>query len=77
MAFLSLFRAVSLSPLVCNSCTGTTPSLVLTVSRNVAKLVALVASPYLGISIEGLDVKVLSLKDYSTLTRFLCCYYTV
>ncbi len=75
LALFSLFRAVSLSSIIRNPYVVTTPSPVIIVSRNIAKLVALIISLYLGSYIEGLSVKVLSLKDYPTPTHFLCRYY--
>ena len=77
VALFSLFRAVGLSSIMCNPCATAAPSLVVTVSHNIAKLVALIASLYLGSYIERLGVKVLSLKDYPTPTHFLCCYHAV
>ena len=75
LALFSLFRAVGLSSIMCNCRAAATPSPVVVVSHNMAKLVALITSLYLGSYIEGLGVKVLSLKDYPTPTHFLCCYY--
>ena len=75
LALFSLFRAVGLSSIIRNPYVATTPSPVVIVSYNIAKLVALIISLYLGSCIEGLSVKVLSLKDYPTPIHFLCCYY--
>ncbi len=75
LALFSLFRAVGLSSIMCNPRVVAIPSLVVIVSRNIAKLVALIISLYLGSYIEGLSVKVLSLKDYPTPTHFLYYYY--
>ena len=75
LALFSLFRAVGLSSIMYNPRVVATPSLVVVVSRNIAKLVALIISLYLGGYIEGLSVKVLSLKDYPTPTHFLCRYH--
>ena len=75
LALFSLFRAVGLSSIIRNPYAVTTPSPVVVVSRNIAKLVALITSLYLGSYIEGLGVKVLSLKDYPTPTHLLCCYH--
>ena len=75
LALFSLFRVVGLSFIMYNLCIATTPSLVVIVSYNIAKLIALITSLYLGSYIEGLSVKVLSLKDYPTPTHFLCCYH--
>ena len=75
LAFFSLFRVVGLSSIIYNPYVVTTPSLVIIVSRNIAKLIVLIISLYLGSYIEGLSVKVLSLKDYSTPKHFLYYYY--
>ena len=75
LALFSLFRAVGLSSIMCNPRVAATPSPVVVVSYNIAKLVALIISLYLGSCIEGLSVKVLSLKDYPTPTHFLYYYY--
>ena len=75
LALFSLFRAVSLSSIIRNPYIVTTPSPVVIVSYNIAKLIVLIISLYLGSYIEGLSVKVLSLKDYSTPIHFLCCYH--
>ncbi len=75
LALFSLFRAVSLFFIIYNPCIVATPSLVIIVSRNIAKLIVLIISLYLGSYIEGLSVKVLSLKDYSTPIHFLYYYY--
>ncbi len=76
LALFSLFRVVSLSSIIHNPYIVTTPSPVIIVSYNIAKLIALIISLYLGSYIEGLSVKVLSLKDYPTPTHLLYCYYT-
>ena len=76
LALFSLFRAVSLSSIIRNPYVVTTPSPVIIVSRNIAKLIALIISLYLGSYIEGLSVKVLSLKDYLIPIHFLYYYYT-
>ncbi len=75
LALFSLFRAVGLSSIIYNYRVVATPSLVVIVSYNIAKLIALIISLYLGSYIEGLSVKVLSLKDYPTPIHFLCYYY--
>ena len=77
IALFSLFKVVDLSSIMCNPCVTATPSLVVIVSYNIAKLIVLIVSLYLGSYIERLSVKVLSLKDYSTPTHFLYYYYTL
>ncbi len=76
LALFSLFRVVSLSFIIYNYRVVATPSPVVIVSYNIAKLIALIISLYLGSCIEGLSVKVLSLKDYPIPTHFLYYYYT-
>ncbi len=76
LALFSLFRAVGLSSIIRNPYIVTIPSLVIIVSYNIAKLIALIISLYLGSYIEGLSVKVLSLKDYPISIHFLYYYYT-
>jgi len=75
IVLFSLFRVVGLSSIIYNPCIIATPSLVIIVSYNIAKLIVLIISLYLGSYIEGLSVKVLSLKDYPTPTHFLCRYH--
>ncbi len=77
IALFSLFRIVSLSSIIYNPYIIAIPSLVIIVSYNIAKLIALIVFLYLGSYIERLSVKVLSLKDYSTPIYFLYYYYTV
>jgi hypothetical protein len=77
IALFSLFRVVNLSFIMCNPYIIATPSLVIIVSYNIAKLIVLIVSLYLGSYIERLSVKVLSLKDYSMPTHFLYYYYTL
>ena len=75
LALFSLFRVVGLSSIIRNPYIVTTPSLVVIVSYNIAKLIVLIISLYLGSYIKGLSVKVLSLKDYPTPTHFLYYYH--
>ena len=74
---LSLFRVVSLLTLIYNSSIIAIPSIVITVSYYIAKLIILEILIYLYSYIKGLSTEVLSLKDYSIPIYLLYNYYTI